>query len=500
MYARDDLTASTGIRAPDGTAQLAVPSRVVVVGAGLTGLSAAYHLQQLALSEGNTLEVTLVEAQQRVGGVIHTLHDAGHVIERGPDSFLAGRPAMMGLVESLGLSDQLVRSQPLATYVLRDGRLEVMPRGLVLGVPVSLGALLGAKGLPLAGRLRAAMDLVHPAASLSGDLSAGRFFRERLGDAWVDQFVEPLLSGIHAGDLDTLSLQAALPHLYQAVHGGRGLIRATQRLVAQRPKVRAGSPGAPAGPFATLRGGLETLVEALRDRVGSTQILRGIAVRSIERVPAHFVVHLEDGRALRADAVVLATPAAAAACMLPSAARVLRALDCVAPVSVANVALAYPRDALPSQARATGFIVPRSVRGHTLTACTWVHMKWPHATPHGQALLRCYVGRSGDEGLVDQDDGVLIERVLEDLRQILHIRAKPLLHCVTRWPQAMPQYAVGHLDRLADVRRTLAEHYPGVYLAGAAFGGSGLPDCVRQGKEAAQAVAQHLSGLNYAMP
>lgn len=501
--------------------------RVAVVGAGIAGLAAALRLLDRARAEGRPLSLTVLEAGARPGGKIRTERAGGLVIEQGPDSMVAQKPWGIGLARRVGLEGDLIGPGPRAgrTYIVHGGRLVPMPEGLALGVPLSATGLWRSPLFSLAGKLRASLEPLVPPRREAGDESMASFLRRRLGREVADRLVAPLLAGISSGDPERLSIEATFPELrrMERQHGSlvRGM-RARRRrraapagygstdgardgaaydagdgpgagdgLAARSRRDETGAPagGTPAGarrPFVNLRGGLDRLPAAVAAELRAApgvRLVTGARVRGLEpRDGGRYDVILEDGARETYDAAVLAVPAWEAAGLVasfaPEAAGHL--LDIPYKSSVV-VALAFPERAT-GKLEGSGFIVPAG-EGRFITACTWVSAKWPGTAPEGTSLLRCFAGRPGEEP-VDLADGEILDAVLADLRDLMGVEERPALARIYRWRRAMPQYEVGHLDRLAAITAHLQDH-PRLVLAGAGYRGAGVPDCIRQGEEAA---------------
>lgn len=472
------------------------PDRIVVIGGGISGLSSAFYLLREAEKRGQSVEVTLVEAADRLGGKIETLHRDGFVIEKGPDSFLARKTAMIELARELGIADELTGTNPAAqkTYILHGGALHPIPKGMVLGVPTDIASLLKSSLLTVEGKFRATQDLLIPAKAGEEDESIGAFLERRFGREMVERVAEPLLAGIYAGDLDELSLQATFPQFRQAELEHGSLIRGTRhsrRQAAAAPPLPKEAQGS---VFLTFRRGLYTLVEALEKALAGCDIRLGTKVNAVRRPDGRrgYEVELGGGETIRADGVVVTTPAWDAANLLEPL------VDCselrgIRYVSVANVVMAFDKaDVDDISFDATGFVAART-DGRTITASTWTSAKWPHTSPDDKVLVRCYVGSAGDQHSPMLPDDRLIQNVRRDIRETMGITAEPLFVELTRLARSMPQYPVGHVGRTARFRTRLAAALPGVQVTGAAFDGVGLPDCIRQGKKAAAAVLDALS-------
>lgn len=485
--------------------------RIVIIGGGISGLTSAFYLQREALARGCRLDMTIVDGQRRLGGRIETLARDGFVIEKGPDSFLARKLPIIELTEELGLEHELTTTNPEAkhTYIFRDGRMHPMPPGLQLGIPTHIAPFLKSDLISFGGKLRATMDLLLPPRKEEGDESLGGFLERRLGPEMVDRVAEPLLAGIYAGNLRELSLRATFPQFQQAEREHGSLIRGMRRLRAHaareaalpqaegRASGRAGQAAA-AGKsvFMTYKNGLTTLVDGLDRALAGVARRLGVNVRQI--LPggadgARYSVKLESGETLPADGIIVTAPAYNAADLLEKWTDV-SALRAVRYVSVANVVMAFDKASLGLDFDGSGFLVPRS-EGMNITACTWTSAKWLHTSPQDKVLLRCYVGRAGAEQEVGLPDAELTALVRRDLQRTMGIAADPLFTEITRLPRSMPQYPVGHRENVASFRSMLQERLPGVWVTGAAFDGVGLPDCIRQGKEAAEALLDRLQAV-----
>ena len=504
-------------------------ARVAVVGGGIAGLAAALRLLELARAGGRALEVTVVEAGDRVGGKVQTERAGAFVIERGPDSLVASKPHGIQLARRLGLEGDLVGPGPSAgrTFVVWGGRLQPMPEGFALGVPVRAQALWASPLFSLGGKLRASLEPWIPPRRDGEDESVAAFLRRRLGREVTDRLAAPLLAGVASGDPEQLSIRATFPQLVQLEREFGSLVRGMARQRRKRPGAGRGRTAvqdgtAPAGrtPFVTLKGGLGRLPEAAARRIAELggRIVTGTLITRLEPVftsagsapsgpaaaPAAaggrglgYRLTTAGGERLTVDGLVLAVPAWAAAPLLepflPAAAEHLAAIPYK---STAVVALAYPEERA-GRLDGSGFIVPPG-EGRFITACTWVSSKWPGTAPPGMALLRAFAGRPGEDPL-DLADAELVARVRADLAELAGVEGDPALVRVYRWPRAMPQYAVGHLDRMAAVRAALQEH-PRLALAGAGYFGMGVPDCIRQGEAAAEAVWAALGGQGSGAP
>lgn len=456
-------------------------SRVVVVGGGVSGLATSYFLQRRG---GSDVDVRLVEASNRLGGKVFTQQVAGHAIDVGPDALLVRVPALAALLTELGLDDAVVAPGAPGACVWSRGRLRPLPPGTLFGVPQQLLPLLRSGLLSTSGVLRAAADLLLPRSrvEVGTDPSVGALLRPRLGAQVFDRLVDPLLGGVYAGRADLLSARSVVPEI--------DAIMRTHRSIYLGTRGRPG-PSAAAGPaMVTLDGGLTRLVDALVAAIDGSPFELGTGVAGLSRRGTGYRLTLSDGRALDADAVVLATPAFGTAELLTDLAPAAAAGAAEIPYAdVASVILAYPRDALSRELDATGFLVPPT-EGLLLVGCSWLSTKWPHLADPDLVLVRAMVGRHGDRRFTALSDDELAERVHSELVLTMGLTAGFKEASVQRWPRAMPQYTVGHQARLERIDAAL-EALPGLFVTGAAYRGVGLASCVGAGdRVAAQLLAR----------
>ncbi len=454
-------------------------TRVVVVGAGIAGLAAAHHL-----ADRPGVGVTVCESGPKVGGKVRTEDFAGVTLDLGPDAFLARRPEAVTLCRELGLVGELVPPATSSAFVWARGRLRRLPEGLVLGVPVRWGALARSRVLSPSGLARATIEPVLPGRKLGADEALGAVVRRRLGDQVHRTLVDPLVGGINAGDTDRLSIDMTAPVLAAAARGRRSLVRGAREVSA--PGADRGGPA-----FLTLPGGLSRLVEVLVARLEASgvEVRTGAAVAAVERPDeGGYRLRMVSGALVEADAVIVAAPAYGAAPLLaPHAPTAAEALAGIEYASVALVAMAYPAPALPRRLDGSGFLVARG-EGRLMSACSWASSKWAHLDPGDQVVLRVSAGRAGDARVESLDDDALVTRLSLELGLALGIGVPPSEVRVTRWARAFPQYAPGHLGRVAATEAELHRRLPGLALAGAALAGVGIPACIASGRRAADRV------------
>ncbi len=457
----------------------------MIVGGGITGLSTAYYLQQEIREKNLPIDTLLIEASGKLGGKIQTVRKDGFTIERGPDSFLARKESAAKLVRELGLGDEIVENTTGKSFVLVNNRLHKMPSGSMMGIPTQITPFLFSGLFSPIGKLRAGFDLLMPRSKPVSDQSLGQFFRHRLGNEVVENLIEPLLSGVYAGDIDEMSLMSTFPQLYQIEQKHRSISLGMRTLA---PKEEKAAPKK--GIFQTVKTGLESIVESLEVKIHEGTVMKGTRIEKVAKLGDGYTITLSNGKEIEADAIVMA----ASHKVLPSMFaqyKQFRFFRNIPSTSVANVALAFQKSAIQRDIDGTGFVVSRN-SDYTITACTWTHKKWPHTTPEGKALLRCYVGRPGDEAIVEQTDEEIVQLVLEDLQKTMDITEDPEFTMVSRWKEAMPQYTVGHKERMKKLTTFMEKELPGVYLAGSSYAGSGLPACIEQGELAAKRVVFHL--------
>ena len=487
----------------------------VVVGGGITGLTAAYVLGQAGV------RTTLLEASDRLGGKVRTFAGDGFVVEEGPDSFIAIRPAAAQLCRELGLGGDLVGTvDPRAVYVLTRDRLIPMPDGLALVLPTKFLPFATTRLFSWPEKTRMGMDLFLPRGPMEGDDTIGGLLRRRLGDALVDRLAGPLVGGIYGTSIDELSLLAVLPSLRENERAHRSLLLASvaearERRAREKARVEAAraaaaaapggggipaasQPAAPRSVFLSLRGGMTRMTDALAtalERMPSVDVRLGASVVALEPAGSGSRLVLADGSRLEADAVILASPAPVTAGILDAVApSTSAALRTIRHGSTTIVSLAYRDDQLARPVVGHGYVVAADA-ANPLSACTITSGKWPGRAPGGTVLLRAFLRTEGDGALpASASDDEIAAAARAAVERTLGPRGEPILARVARWDGAMPRYTLGHLDRVATAEAGLAD-LPGVVLAGAAYRGVGLPDCVTQARAAAARVLGMAPGI-----
>jgi len=459
----------------------AAQRHVVIVGGGIAGLAAAFFLRDAAL------RVTVLEGGPRLGGKLATSEVAGVAVDEGAESLLVTRPEGTALIAAAGLEDQRVAPGTTAAAIWTRGALRTLPRRQFMGVPSDLGDLAASGVVSPDGVARAGADLTLPAMVRNGDVSVAGYVAGRVGAEVVDRLVDPLLGGVYAGLASELSFEATLPALAAAARRYPSLTEAAGSLLP--PDV----PGGPRRPvFTTLAGGLGTLPEVLAKASGA-DVRTGAIVRELARTATGWrltVGSAAEPEFVDADAVILAVPGRPAGRLLaPVTAAAAVALGEIAYASMAIVTLAYPRAAFPAGERGSGYLVP-AVDGHAVKAVTFSTVKWPHLAAAGLEIVRCSVGRIGEEALLQRSDAELAEVAAAELALASGVTGAPVGTRVTRWGGALPQYTVGHLDRVARIRAAVAAQ-PGLAVCGAAYDGVGIPACVATARAAADQIAEY---------
>ena len=472
--------------------------RCLVIGGGASGLSAALSLQAAAggaSQAGRRIELELLESSGRLGGAIETVRQGDYLVERGPDMFITDKPAAVQLCRMLGLEGEIIRTDPGfgGSLVLRNGRPVRVPEGFgLLGTP-RIGAVLGSSIFSWPGKLRMAMEpLVRrraPAGAGAEDESVASFVRRRLGHEALDRLVQPLVGGIYTGDLERLSLAATLPRFVEMEREFGSLWRG---LRASASVGHESTGGARYGLFASLRGGLGQLVVAAERRLESACRIRlNTVVQSIERTSpvGEFVVGLVGGESIRADALVLAVPAPVASRLCVALSSDLsERLGRIETASSVVVCTGHRLEAIDHPLDAYGLVVPR-VESRRVLAVSFASRKFSDRAPDGRVLLRTFVGGVLQPELVELGDDELSELVAEELKSLLGVGGVPDFVEVVRYRRMMPQYTLGHLDRVEEIEHRISE-IPGLALAGSFLRGVGLPDCLASGSAAAASVLE----------
>jgi oxygen-dependent protoporphyrinogen oxidase len=448
-------------------------SKVIVVGGGISGLSAAYDLTRAGA------DCTILEQQPRAGGVIETRLADGCTLECGPDSFLAAKPAAVALIKELGLGGDVIGSNDhqRTTYIWKHGKLVALPEGVMMIVPSRVMPMVKTPLLSWSTKIRMGLEYFRKPGE-SKDRSVSAFVADHFGQETVDYLAEPLLSGVYGGDPARMSVGAVLPRFLQMEAKYGSLVRG---VLAGLGKGGSGKNGSGGPLFQTLKSGLGSLIDALASRARITQA----RVEAIERHDHGFRLRA-DGNWMEADQVILACPAWAASGLVAGLdARLSDLLAAIDYSSSLTLSLVYRAADFDGRRAGFGFLVPKIERAR-LAACTFVGTKFSHRVPDGRIVLRCFLGGIGDPEILNESDETVVQIARDELRRMLGLTAAPVSHVIARWPRSMAQYNLGHLQRVSEIRQRAAA-IPGLHLAGNAYDGIGIPDCIQSGRAAAKA-------------
>jgi protoporphyrinogen/coproporphyrinogen III oxidase len=462
--------------------------RLAIIGGGISGLSAAYALEEKRRA-GLEVEYVLYEASERFGGVLVTDNVDGCILEAGADSFLTEKPWAIELCKKLGLGDQLIGSNDAdrKTYILVRGKLIEMPDGLMFMVPTKLAPTVMSPLFSAKTKLRMAREWFHPPRKATEDETVAAFVDRHYGPEMVDRLADPLLSGVYGGEASQLSVRAVLPRFaeMEAKHGslGRAML-AARSAMARAPKTK------PRPLFTSLKEGMQQMVDALTAALDARSLKTGIVVQAVAPEAGGWVVSA-GLQSDQFDAVIVALPTHAAAALLQRGGPELSSeLVAIQYSSSVTVALGYGKQVRDSLPPGFGFLVPRS-EGKRLLATTFVHNKFPHRAPDDRAIVRCFLGGARGEPMLAFSEEQILTVVRQELDQILGLKAEPLFTRIFKWKGAMAQYGVGHLERLQRIE-ALRKKLPGLALAGNGYSGIGVPDCVRTGTAAVEEMLKAL--------
>ena len=470
-------------------------SKIVIIGGGIAGLAAAVHLKAGAKAHGKTVDVTLLEKNNRIGGKIITDKIGNYLIEGGPDSFLPEKVWSVNLAKHLGLEPDMLPSndQFKGTFIYSNSALHSLPEGVMLMVPTSFWPMAKSHLITWPGKLRMGMDVFVPKRKIMEDESLASFVTRRLGRECLEKIAEPLVAGIHTSNPDNMSVLATFPRFVQMEQKSGSLIMGMLSALKNRPHATlSGPPPKPGQPrmtyFMSFKNGMQTLTQACIENVGKDSIRTNAGVRAIEPKDKKYAVILDNGEVLDADHVMIAAAAYDAAAMIKGFDEQLAAqMNRIEWSSSATVSIAFRKADINIPLKGFGFIVPR-VEGRRVNAATYSSIKWSYRAPDDMILIRIFVGGGHHEELVHElDDAGMVKMALEELDSIVGVKADAQFSKIYRWYKGMPKYTVGHLDRMALLDRILSTH-PGLHLIGCSYKGIGIGDCIHEAQIAAEKI------------
>ena len=470
--------------------------RIVVIGGGIAGLAAAHRVIEVSSAKSLNIDVQLLEAAPRLGGSIATERVGSFLVEAGPDSFITEKPWALRLCERIGLTPRLVSTQAAyqKIYIVHEGQLAPLPEGFFLLAPTRLWPFIQTPLFSWAGKLRMVTELVLPRGDSGDDESLGSFVRRRFGSEALERVAQPLVGGIYASDPDQLSLAATMPRFKEMERNRRSVIWAMWSEQKKRARQREAGSGARWSLFVTLKDGMQELVDSLAQRLPENTVRLNSPATDLHRNTDEdtWQITVSGENNISADAVILATPAYRAGDLLSQIEDQASAeLKHIAYASTATVSLAYRRTDFSQPPDSFGFVVP-AIEKRKIMACTFSSLKYPGRAPGDCVLLRAFVGGSLQPELFHDDDATMEKNVRDEIASLLGVTAQPIFSRVWRHPKSMPQYHVGHDARVKRIESALSR-FPTLALAGSAYHGVGISDCVRTGEQAAECLITQLT-------
>lgn len=469
--------------------------KIIIIGGGIAGLAAAVHLKAGAKAHGKTVEVLLLEKNNRIGGKILTEKIGNYLVEGGPDSFLPEKVWSVNLARHLGLEPEMLPSndEHKGTFIYSRKKLHSLPEGVMLMVPTMFMPMAKSSLISWPGKMRMGLEVFMPKRKNTDDESLASFVTRRLGRECLEKIAEPLVAGIHTSNPGNMSVLATFPRFVQMEQKSGSLIHGMISAMKSRPHATlSGPPPKPGAPkmtyFMSFKNGMQTLSQACVEYIGRDAIRLGAGVKAVEPKGKGYTVVLENNESLDADYVMIGTAAYDAAEMVKGFDATLAGqMNKIEWSSSATVSLAFKKSDIKIPLKGFGFIVPR-VEGRRINAATYSSIKWSFRAPDDHLLIRGFVGGGHHEELVhDLDDAGMTNMVLEELDTILGIKANPVFSKTYRWHKGMPKYTVGHLDRITMLDRTMTTH-PGLHLIGCSYKGIGIGDCVHEAQIAAERI------------
>lgn len=469
--------------------------KIVIIGGGIAGLAAAYHIHE-EIARGISIKCILLESSEKFGGKISTMRFDGFVVERGPDSFISQKPQAIELCQKLGLADRLTSTNPNHpnTYVYLNNKLVTMPDGLSLMIPTKFMPFILSSLFSWSGKIRMGMDLFIPKKKNNDDESLASFVRRRMGKEALQKMAEPMLAGIYASDPELMSINSTFPVFVQTEQRYRslilGMLAHKRQQMNNQTKVPVGKQ--PFSLFMTLKNGLDEMVETLVEKSTNITFRSGTKVTDLSLARGTWNLTLDDASSISSDAVILATPAKVSARLVEQTAPSLTGLlKQIQYVSTATVSIGYKKEGFPHPLNGFGFVIPKT-EGKRILACTWTSSKFPERVPEEYVMLRCFVGGAMREELAELDEDAIGTMVREELLDLMGIDCEPVFLKVFRYKKSNVQYQVGHAALIASVWAEL-KSFPGLFVTGSSYTGIGIPDCIRDGTQAAKEVIAFLT-------
>ena len=467
--------------------------KIIIIGAGISGLSTAYFLKENAAEKGIDIDLTVIEKSRYLGGNIRTEKSDKYLIEAGPDSFLSEKPWAMALCKRIGLTEELLptNAEHQKTYIYSKKKLHPMPEGLILMVPTKVMPLAYSSLLSWPGKIRMGLEMFIPKRKSTHDESFAHFVKRRLGNEALVKIAEPFIAGVHGGDPEKMSIKASFPKFVQMEeeHGSliKGMIKrmASFRKMMESKKDGDSAPKVRTTMFMSLKGGMTVLVETLVSKLDGVHLRTETTATDIKQTDNGYKVLIEGESPMEADTVIVCAPAYSASTLLTNLSRPLHEKLLTIPyTSTSTVSMVFKRSQIKNSLDGFGFVVPKA-EGKRIIGSTWSSIKWADRAPDDELLLRCFVGGALHEKLLEKSDDEIMDIVLEDLRSIMEIEGEPVMKKMFRYKKAMPQYTIGHEERIEGIEFEL-KSFENLYLTGSAYHGIGISDTVREAESTAK--------------
>lgn len=452
--------------------------KILIIGGGITGLSTAWYLEKNGFSD-----IILLEKSEYAGGKVKTIRKDDFIIEKGPDSFITAKPALLDLAKELEIDDQIIQALTSRFFILNKNKLTETPGGLTGLVPTNILAFFRSDLFSISGKLRILAEPFIPSRKSKVDESLGSFIKRRLGKEMLDKYAGPLFSGIHSSVPEMISLNAAFPQLKQMELKYGSLSKAILNSKINSAKNTA----KPVSLFRSFKNGMQTITDVLVEKLEKTKISTGTEAKHIKPTNNGYLVTLGNKDQIACNVIIINTPAFIASTLVQDLDPNLSVLLSSIPYTSTAVAnMVFDRKQIRHPMNGSGFVIPQS-ENTNITSCTWSSSKWENRAPANKVLIRCYFGKAGKEAILDNSDENLIKMAVKDLQNIIGLEGQAEYSLLSRWNNAMPQYQPGHNSKIEQIEKLTAQ-LKGIYLAGSAYKGVGLPDCIKQAKETVEKI------------